>query len=477
MISLHRSFAALGVIVFAVSCSSTDPINNNTGGSPPVGTGGAKASGGTSAQTGGTSTTTGGTTQATGGAVSGGSGGGTSTSGGSSAKGGASATGGSNSGGAGGSTSVTGGTSAGGTSATGGAGPGSGGGGGKASGGSSSGGSGGNTGGATGMGGTTSTGGSGPQGGTGPLGASGYPAPGNGGVAKPSGTPGAITVLPWAGFKGAVSYTFDDTNQTQINRYAEMNALGVRFTFFMQTGKQNEFGNSVWSQAKTAGHELANHTRTHSGTASDPDIKNGQSDIQGKFQVTPVTMAAPNGTDGYADVAKNNRYLINRGVGKTNPGFNDPISSQYNLSGWLPAGGNADYGSVTSAVSGGKWIIVCIHGWNDQGATDGAYQATSFSSFTSHVTSLKNSGNAWIDTVENIGSYWVGSKSFAAATTTTSGSDKTWTWTLPANFPKGNYLRVKVDGGTLKQNGTTLPWDPHGYYEISLDALSVTLSP
>jgi hypothetical protein len=36
---------------------------------------------------------------------------------------------------------------------------------------------------------------------------------------------------------------------------------------------------------------------------------------------------------------------------------------------------------------------------------------------------------------------------------------------------------VKVDGGTLKQNGTPLTWDAHGYYEVALDPLSVTLSP
>jgi hypothetical protein len=58
-----------------------------------------------------------------------------------------------------------------------------------------------------------------------------------------------------------------------------------------------------------------------------------------------------------------------------------------------------------------------------------------------------------------------------------SGSDKTWTWKLPANFPPGKFLRVTVPGGTLKQNGATLPWDPHGYYEIALDAGSVTVSP
>ena len=38
-------------------------------------------------------------------------------------------------------------------------------------------------------------------------------------------------------------------------------------------------------------------------------------------------------------------------------------------------------------------------------------------------------------------------------------------------------MRVKVDGGTPSQRGTPLIWDSHPYYEIALDAGSVTLSP
>ena len=52
-----------------------------------------------------------------------------------------------------------------------------------------------------------------------------------------------------------------------------------------------------------------------------------------------------------------------------------------------------------------------------------------------------------------------------------------WTWTLPAHFPPGRYLRVKVDGGTLTQASAPLPWDEHGYYEVALDAGTLTLSP
>ena len=36
---------------------------------------------------------------------------------------------------------------------------------------------------------------------------------------------------------------------------------------------------------------------------------------------------------------------------------------------------------------------------------------------------------------------------------------------------------MRVDGGTLSQNGKALAWNGHGYYEIALDAGSLTLSP
>jgi hypothetical protein len=36
---------------------------------------------------------------------------------------------------------------------------------------------------------------------------------------------------------------------------------------------------------------------------------------------------------------------------------------------------------------------------------------------------------------------------------------------------------VRVDGGTLSQNGQPLPWNPRGYYEVALDLGTLTLSP
>jgi hypothetical protein len=89
----------------------------------------------------------------------------------------------------------------------------------------------------------------------------------------------------------------------------------------------------------------------------------------------------------------------------------------------------------------------------------------------------KTLGDMWIDSVVNVGAYWVAQKLFAAVTPVTAEETSTWSWTLPEHFPPGKYLRVVVDGGALSQGGDPLIWDPHGYYEIALDPGTLTLSP
>jgi hypothetical protein len=153
-------------------------------------------------------------------------------------------------------------------------------------------------------------------------------------------------------------------------------------------------------------------------------------------------------------------------------------SDPFTLPTYIPptgASASAFNQQVESARDGGGWRTMCLHGF--QGGNDGAYQPVPLDAFVSSVEHAKSFGDIWIDSIVNVGAYWLGQKAFSQATTMTSGSDKTWTWTLPDHFPPGRYLRVKVGGGTLKQDGQALPWDGHGYYEIALDPESLTLSP
>jgi len=335
------------------------------------------------------------------------------------------------------------------------------------------GGTGGGQGGSTGTGGSTGAGGSG--GGT-PPGPSGLPVPpGSANVAKPNGAPGNITVLNWAGWKGAVSYTFDDDNDTQIQNYGTLQALGVPFTFYLWTGR-SQASSSVWTTAVSDGHEIGNHTQSHTSSGTVPDIAAATTFIMQHLGVTPYTMAAPNGAAIYTSLA-NGLFMINRGVADNLIGPND-ATDRFTLPCYIPPTGatasmfNAE---VDSAQSAGKWRVILVHGFT--GGTDGAYQPVPLTEFTSGVQHTISLGNMWIGTVVNVGAYWLGQKAFSQATTTMSGSDKTWTWTLASNFPPGKYLRVTVPGGTVKQNGAALAWDSHGYYEIALDAGSVTVSP
>ncbi|HEX2870105.1 MAG TPA: polysaccharide deacetylase family protein [Polyangiaceae bacterium] len=320
----------------------------------------------------------------------------------------------------------------------------------------------------TNSGGTTS-------GGSASAGPSGLPVPpGAANVPKPSGAGTKITVVHWAGFKGAVSYSFDDNNTSQIQNYSQLNALGVRFTFFMWTGKA-EASNAIWKTAYKDGHEIANHTKSHQSAGTADDIQAATTFITQQFGTRPWSLAAPNGAQVYSTLTKG-KFFINRGVGNglIGPGDN---SDPFTLPTYIPPTGasTAAFNSeVDSARSAGKWRTMCIHGFTGDGA---AYQPVPVDQFIESVKHAKSTGDMWIDTITNVGAYWLGEKAFGAATTMTSGTDKTWTWKLPDQFPTGHYLRVTVDGGTLKQAGNTLNWDPHGYYEIALDAGSVTLSP
>ncbi len=303
----------------------------------------------------------------------------------------------------------------------------------------------GNTGGDPGTGGTTGTGGS-----TGVTFDCGLPDAGSPGVARPSGSPGGLEVIDWAGFSSAVSYTFDDSNSSQINHYDQMNALGVRYTFYLQTGK-SESTNSVWQRALEDGHELGNHTQNH--TCGSSDVDSAQDFIRQQFGVTAYTMAAPNGDTACQGSAS--KFFMIRSVS------GGDISPEDNTNpAWIPS-----YIPGGLETTGGKWKVYCIHGFT--GGNDGAYQPISFDSFTTAVEQAK-SGGAWVDSVVNIGSYWMGQK-------LVTGSGTSYSWDLPANFPSGKCLRVTVDGGTPVQDGEPVAWNDHGYYEISLDAGSVTI--
>ena len=71
-----------------------------------------------------------------------------------------------------------------------------------------------------------------------------------------------LKVLPWNGFKGAVSLTFDDGDPSHLDvAIPEMDRRKVRGTFFVITARMGNV--EPWKQAAAAGHEIGSHTANH----------------------------------------------------------------------------------------------------------------------------------------------------------------------------------------------------------------------
>jgi peptidoglycan/xylan/chitin deacetylase (PgdA/CDA1 family) len=306
--------------------------------------------------------------------------------------------------------------------------------------------------------------------------ASGLPLPPDpGGLPRPAGAAGNLTVLDWAGFKGAVTYTFDDANSSQITHYPELNALGVPMTFYLITGKP-EASDPTWRRALQDGHEIANHSHTHQHRGTGADLDTATAFLSGKLGAPVWTMASPFGDPSYPPLARA-RFLADRGVVNGVIAPNDD-TDPFNLFCYAPPGRAAAAAfdaEVDAARRAGGWKIVLVHGF--LGGSDGAYQPVDIREFTASVAHARSLGDMWIDTTVAVAAYWRGQKAFTAAAPVRSGDATTWTWTLPPHFPPGKYLRVKVDGGRPAQAGEPLAWNDHGFYEVALDAGSLTLSP
>ncbi len=320
---------------------------------------------------------------------------------------------------------------------------------------------------------------------------SGLPEPATTGVAKPSGTAGNLTVVNWAGFKAAVSWTFDDSQPSQIAHYAELQAVGIPMTFYISTGNSTESGyDATWTQAVADGNEIGNHTVHHChadlsgcsfGTADatlTQEIDDCTSYIAAHYapQTTAWTAASPFGDTGY-DSDDMSRFLVNRGVAGGTIGAND-TTDPFNLPIYLAQMADTAVNfaaQIDAAHMAGKWLILLVH--SILPTSDTWYNPVAITDVTGGMRAGKSLPDVWNDSVVDVAAYWRAQKMFSALTPTTAGGSSTWTWTLPANFPPGKYLRVTVAGGTLTQGSTTLAWDTHGFYEVALDAGTLTLSP
>lgn len=321
-----------------------------------------------------------------------------------------------------------------------------------------------------------------------PAGASDLPLPpGPDDLPAPDGTPGNLRVLPWAGFTAALSYTFDDGQPSHIAHWPALAATGARMTFYINTGNAGLEGFAdTFGDVIAQGSEVANHTVHHCNYdqacggapagSHDAEIDDADAYIIDTLGAPAVwTMAYPFGDTGYHDAAMA-RYLVARGTpgGRIAPSDDtDP----WNLPTFAAQGGESEavFDTVIDETrDAGEWTTVLLHSILPG---DNWYAGVDIDAVTGSIAHAQALGDVWIDSVVRVAAYWRGQVVLEQATVSGAGDETVYTWTLPEHFPPDRHVRVVVDGGTLTQGGSALPWNGHGFYEVSLDAGELTLAP
>lgn len=292
-----------------------------------------------------------------------------------------------------------------------------------------------------------------------------------------------LRVLPWAGFSAALSYTFDDTQPSQLEHWEELEATGIPMTFFANPNANWQAGfDDAWTAVAASGSEIGNHTWSHChsdlsdctpvGTAEE-EIDEATAYIIDHFGVPAVlSFASPFGDSGWNEYAVP-RFLVARGV-------QSGLVPATGVSNWhnLPIMGVSEGqtaedfdAAIDNAHSQGRWGIFLFH--SILPTSNNWYAGVEIADIVASIDYALGLEDVWIERIGVVGAYARAQQMLEAVTP----SDNRWTWTLPERYPHGGVLRVSVDGGTLSQGGSELSWDPHGYFEVDLDAGELSWSP
>lgn len=288
---------------------------------------------------------------------------------------------------------------------------------------------------------------------------------------------GPVTTVPWNGYAGAASFTYDDARNTQLpNLVPQLDGLGIKATFFITNMYSFPGSKNEWIKVAKNGHELANHTSDH-GSPTSNNVSTMAATLRGLDpSVDAVTFAYPNcSVTGTAAVSAES--FMGRGCADTKYDWSSQPSDWMNIQGQILGPSSVNNGiAALNAAKSNKWVTTIVH---DVGANPDQYSLTVADNKKLLDQAIAN--KLWIAPYGTVGAYY--RAHFTMDKVTASGSGP-WnlSWTSPhAKMPKSVKLRVKLDAATfgsnfvVKQSGTTIAPESDGSYVIDFMKLAMTV--
>ncbi len=282
-----------------------------------------------------------------------------------------------------------------------------------------------------------------------------------------------ITTVPWDGHPGAVSFTFDDCEISQLNNlgdYFEKNQ-DIKVTFFL-TGGMNAGNQSKYFPMAAKGHEIGNHSKSHSDlTGNGVNLKSEITDYKytleskGDFEVVSFATPYCYYNDAVeAEIAK--AHIVNRNCqGAIKYKWDEEPVWERISSDCYQGDTQQSKGNMSEAKQKNAWTGQLNHGVDGRGFGYGIEP----SDMISIMDEAKAQG-LWRAPMGRVAAYYrahfVIDK--AASTEIDGGFKVTWTSPHPA-MPKSVPLRVKIEGAegkTVKQKGKEIQAESDGSYVI-----------
>ena len=322
-----------------------------------------------------------------------------------------------------------------------------------------------------------------------------------------------IKTIPWNGHVGAVSFTFDDALENQVqNLKPVLDELpDVHVTFFltdMGNGlKQNAAGFAALAKA---GHEIGNHAKNHghlSGITNNEELNEEIVKFADNIEKVLAENGATTNVISFATpFCENNdqvkgvidtRHFINRDCGwhGRNEWDVEPDWLALKAKIWTRSGASvpemltamdtaAFIGNFAGAepwevqIKGGTWLVVLNHGVTDDKGDDYAIDPADIKKIFERAIEDK----LWVAPFGTIGAYYRAHFIVDAATSTATDDGFTVSWKIPnEHMPKSVLLRVDIDTKSVgenvvvEQNGQKITPESDGSYIIDFMSKSLTV--
>jgi len=319
-----------------------------------------------------------------------------------------------------------------------------------------------------------------------------------------------VTTVPWNGYVGAVSFTFDDALKNQIDNLKPIleELSSVKVTFFVTNMSNGLQGNAAgFAALANAGHEIGNHTQSHGHMTgqSESELNGEIVDFAGTIEKTlesagakvkVVSFAAPfceTNESVQKIIAK--RHFNNRNCGWHGRNMWETQPEMFNIQAkiWTRSGATlpemlsamdtaAFIGDFSGAnpwdvqVTGGSWLVVLNHGVTDDTGDDYAINPGDIKEIMQRAIENK----LWTASFGTVSAYYRAHFVIDAAESVSSEDGFTVSWKIPdEHMPEKVLLRVKIDtqgvgeDAVVEQGGVVIVPESDGTFVVDFMAASL----